>query len=351
MKKESLIIGDGRARTALSGERGVALLLTLLVTIILAVVVLEFGYLMRVHATLSGNLINDLRARSAAEAGIQTAKAMLLNDIVADAEKGSPADTLDEEWAEEIELTNSSSETLARITDETAKLNLNRLVKRPDTELDIESTNTRMVESARRLFESLELDPNLVDLIIDWIDENDEEEPFGAEGSYYESLDFPVQCKNGPLDSIEELLLMDGFDEKILHGDEETPGLVEFVTICGDERGRVNINTAPEEVLSAVLKSDSSASIIMDMREEAPFERADDMTTRLPGLKLSEKFTTHGSFFLVSSTGRALSGDPETGGSTVREVTIETLLKRVRGEGDLQDSYFGIDTVSRKVDG
>jgi len=326
-----------------------ALLLTLLITVVLSVVVLEFNYLMRVHATLSGNMVDDLRAEAAAAAGVETAMAALINDIAADAEDGVYNDTLDEEWNEEIKLEIQSSTVTAVISDEMSKLNLNRLIERPATELDIEGTNIQMVENVRRLFESLELDPNLVDEIVDWIDENNEEEPFGAESSYYESLNPPIKCKNGPLDSINELLFMEGFDEEVLYGDGDTPGLTEFVTICGDERGSVNINAARDEVIAAVLNSESLASMVIDMRENSPFESAEDMATRLPDIDLPEKFTTRSSFFLVSSRGLVFPGGALEEGTPIREVKLSALLKRVSGEEGLEGDYFSIETVYWKA--
>ncbi len=335
------------------------MLLTLLVTIILAVVVLEFNYLIRVHATLSGHLVDDLRLQTAAEAGVQRAMALLLNDALADAESETPFDALDEEWAEEIVLGADTSETTIRITDETSKLNLNRLVRKTDIELGVEETNPDMVENVMRLFEALEIDPNLVDEIVDWIDMNDEEEPFGAESSYYETLDPPIRCKNGPLDSVEELLLMEGFDEEILYGSEDNPGLIEFVTVCGDAEGRVNINTAPEEVLAAVLNSESMASMIAGEREMDPFESANDMTTRFPAVKLTKKFNTHASFFLVTSRAAYFPGGRDAAEEPAGRVEFKTLLKRVREEGEDprgargiqggQEEFFSIDTVWWKV--
>ncbi len=326
-------------------ERGMALLLTLLTTVILSVVVLEFNYLMRVHATLSGNLADDLRAEAAAVAGVETAMAVLLNDVVADSERGSFSDTLEEDWAGGIQFEIRSSTVTAAVTDEMSKLNLNRLIERSADEFGIENTNMRMLESVRRLFVSLEIDPNFVDAIVDWIDENSEEEPFGAESVYYESLDPPIRCKNGPLDSIEELLFLEEFDERVLYGEEDTPGLAEFVTVAGDENGRVNINTASEQVIAAVVNSESQASMITDMREAEPFESAEDMAARLPDLTLSERFATHSEFFLVSSEGLVFPGGSRGEGEPIRRVRLTALLKRVRADEGEESDYFSIETA------
>ena len=336
-----------------------ALLLTLLVTVILTVVVLEFNYLIRVHATLSGHLIEDLRVQTAADAGVQRAMAVLLNDALADADKNMTLDAFYEEWNEEITLETDTSQTTVSISDETAKLNLNRLVTTTDPQLGVEETNLEMVESVRRLFESLDLEPNLVDEIVDWIDMNDAEEPYGAESSYYASLDAPIQCKNGPLDSVEELLLMEGFDKDMLYGTVDAPGLAEFVTVCGDTEGHVNINTVPEKILAAILNSVSTASMIYSARDSSPFESAKDMTTRYPDVKLTEKFNTHSSFFLVTSRAAYFPLGRDAAQGSAGGVEFKTLLKRVREVGQdpqgaqgiqgAQKDHFRIDTVWWKV--
>ena len=328
------------------GERGMALLLTLLVTVILAVVVLEFNYLIRVYATLSGNLVADLQAQTAAQSTIERAKALLINDLSADRDKGILTDTLDEDWATEITYQTSSSAAKANISDEMSKLNLNSLVKGSTSEMDIESTNHEMVDSVKHLFELLDLDPGMVDSIVDWIDENDQEEPFGAEESYYQSLSPPLHCKNEPLDSVEELLLIKGFDPEILYGDEENPGLADYVTVFGDPNGKVNINTADEKVLTAVVKSESESSMIVDLREDRPFETTADITGRLPGLGLKKKLVTASSFFLVSATGRVpAEGDP------AREVSIRAFLKREIPEGtEMEDQYLRVNTAFWKME-
>jgi type II secretory pathway component PulK len=144
---------------------------------------------------------------------------------------------------------------------------------------------------------------------------------------------------------VEELLLIKGFDPEILYGDEEHPGLAKYVTVFGDPKGTVNINTADEKVLTAVLKSESEASMIVDMREDRPFETAADIAGRLPGINLKKKMTTASSYFLVSATGRApAEGDP------AREVQIKAFLKREIPEGlESEDQYLRVNTAFWKM--
>ena len=56
--------------------------------------------------------------------------------------------------------------------------------------------------------------------------------------------------------TIEEIRLLDDIDESDWLGDDETPGLRDLFTIYGD--GRINVNTAPREVLLAIPDIDES---------------------------------------------------------------------------------------------
>jgi len=68
---------------------------------------------------------------------------------------------------------------------------------------------------------------------------------------FYQDRGYPV--KNGPLDSVEELLLVKGWGPDILYGkeaDEEGDaiyGIADLLTVWGD--GKVNLNTASTDVL------------------------------------------------------------------------------------------------------
>ena len=95
------------------------------------------------------------------------------------------------------------------VTDEAGKINVNALFA-----LDT---------SGKVLHDALMKLPNMTDdiawSIVDWIDPNEEESPGGAEDAYYVQLSGnPYHCKNAPLDSIEELLLVKGVTPALLFG-------------------------------------------------------------------------------------------------------------------------------------
>ena len=97
------------------------------------------------------------------------------------------------------------------VVDEASKINLNALVA-----LDPSAGGIA--------YKALSLLPNMTDdiaySIIDWIDTDDNTSPGGGEDGYYMGLTPPYHCKNGPLDSVEELLLVKGVTPALLFGDD-----------------------------------------------------------------------------------------------------------------------------------
>ena len=59
--------------------------------------------------------------------------------------------------------------------------------------------------------------------IFDWIDDDDEARTNGAENEYYQALAPPYECKNAPLETLDELLLIRGITPQILFGEDRVP--------------------------------------------------------------------------------------------------------------------------------
>lgn len=104
--------------------------------------------------------------------------------------------------------------------------------------------------------EKLGMNEDQIACLFDYMDEDSFARPGGAENRYYQSLRTPRQCKNAPLETLDELLAIKGFSPRnywrlVREADEEhPPGWINFLTCCGD--GRVNINTAPRSVLNTL---------------------------------------------------------------------------------------------------
>jgi general secretion pathway protein K len=265
----------------IKGERGVALVLALAVIALLVSLVVDFSYTMMVDLTLAANLRDGQKAFYDARSGVELAKHLLQQD--------DPAfDSLDEDWAllaEHPGFLSQDDEGKFKviIEDEAAKIPINKLVT-GDKEKKVDLVVRAQLE---RLFDLLELDPELIDPIIDWLDPDNNPQPFGAEDAYYQTLPSPYPCKNGPLDSLDELLLVKGMTKEILYGTNEKKGLIHFLTLYSE--GKININTASAEVIQSLSdKIDNvTAQALVDFREKNPFQeiKYDDIKS-LPGMTL-----------------------------------------------------------------
>jgi len=250
-------------------DEGVALLLTLVFIVLLTALVFDFTYEMQVEATLMDKASKNREALLAAKSGLATALSVLNADLEENENQsgsgGSLAiyDNQNEPWAEPATVM-QFGDAIANVTivDEHGKFNLNAIFYLD--EQGNEQIHPLMGEILALMLDNSRewYDVSPLDAILDWLDEDDEQREYGAETDYYEDLDVPYVSKNGPMDSIEELLLIPGITPEIYFGREdfEEVPLFELMTVHGHPEGRININTAPELVLDAFLSTASPDS-------------------------------------------------------------------------------------------
>lgn len=134
------------------------------------------------------------------------------------------------------------------VVDEERKINLN-------------TTNTFTL--SRLIERVLSLKPDTASAmaadILDWRQLGESQIVGFYSQGYYENLEFPYVKKNANYESLDELLLVKGITKDIYDK------LINFVTIYGD--GKVNINTAPDEVLYALGLDDDLLQTILEARE------------------------------------------------------------------------------------
>lgn len=114
------------------------------------------------------------------------------------------------------------------LTDEGSKLNVNFLVDEAygasDAALSLSNEEPDMTEAgedtpalAREALLALPgMTETIADSILDWIDEDDLPRDFGAEAAAYQA--FGYEPRNGPLASLDELLLVQGVTNELLYG-------------------------------------------------------------------------------------------------------------------------------------
>ena len=188
----------------LHNQRGIALLITLVILVLLVVLIVEFDYGTKINLITAGNFRDDVRATFLAKAGVRVGQAMLKDD------KKNPDRYKSQKTQPCLDLgamPMGDGTASVTICDESAKLNLNMLAQ---------DTKGEWIKIFQRLFTALDLEPGLADALKDWVDrDSDTAGSYGAEDDYYERLSSPYRCKNEPMDSLGELRLVRGMTDEI----------------------------------------------------------------------------------------------------------------------------------------
>ncbi len=259
-----MVIVRREIKNIFHSRAGVAIILSLVFIALLTIIVVEFLYEAEVEASLAYCQQGDLEAYLSAKSAVAKAIAYLAEDNLNTMMSGAPPvdsdfDLISFNMGAGTEPLNNAL-MHASISDEYGKINLNALLM-PQSGGEPQE-RTPLVNALREFFVLRDTGKGarpeaIVDAILDWLDYNDgdSERPQGAENDYYMGLENPYPCKNGPMDSIEELLLIRGITPEIYFGDPEKNQLPlsEYLTVHGDWMGRVNINSAQPEVIAAIV--------------------------------------------------------------------------------------------------
>jgi general secretion pathway protein K len=225
------------------GQRGMALVLTLLVVVLLVTAVLEFDRATRTTLKAAGNFRDGMKAFHLATSGVAAAQAVLKDDAI----KTGPKDDLTELWATPYPPYPVGDGTVAlAIQDEGGKFNINTLVTRTNGTVPAEDYAR---QELRALFTLKNVDPDVVDAIVDWVDWDDIPQARGAEGAYYQGLDHPYACRNGRIETLAELHLVKGVTDEVYRA--ISPYLTVY-PVQSTVQYKINVNTADPIVLQAL---------------------------------------------------------------------------------------------------
>jgi general secretion pathway protein K len=290
-------------------ERGAALIITLFIVALVAILVLEYHFDATIEVELADNYASEVQAYQLAVSGINLARALLQQD--------DPAyDAPSELWAlltaltttlcmspqQLLELARAQAPTQGSdtdnivdirrperpqpemiaqlptcirlsIVDEARKLPINALVDRNTDAID---------ENWRQIFETFftnfEINTDAASALIDWIDLSPGHLEGGAEDDYYEALKNPYTTPDQPIQVPGELRLVRHFDcetlAKLFPGRECKDmanvdlGRNNYLTPYSDgpATAKVNLNTATEEVLKALTQNPACVEEILEKR-------------------------------------------------------------------------------------
>ncbi|MCB2218553.1 MAG: type II secretion system minor pseudopilin GspK [Desulfobulbaceae bacterium] len=328
-------------------NRGIALLLVVSVISLLTVVIVQFGRSMRTALVESSHYQDRAVLAAAVQSGTDIGIAVLRADRV-----GGEVDSLLEPWAligaESLTILGGDTELQLTIENLDGRLPINGLVPsggggegQGSTPEHLRGMLQRLLLSGRFAIEDEGQAREIVDSLVDWLDSDDNESPYGAESSYYESLEKPYGAANTEVEFIDELLLVKGITAELLYGNDEMSALAEYITVHGDGR-QININTAPVELLLALDErlGDMEAELIEAFRREPENEEllADvSWYQTIPGwpgdIVLDQQLlTTGGSFFRIIS--EAVYRDAR--------MIAETVIRR-ENEQEMEILSFRID--------
>jgi hypothetical protein len=245
-------------------HQGYVLIVVLIVILVLSLVAYRFSDAMVSELRAGVRSADYAQARAAAVSGVHYVAALLSDPEWLALKIGNPYDNPD--YFQDIPvprdpnnpsgkqayfsvihvfpLTGGGYQQRFGLADEGGKININALMA-----LD---------PSGETLYNALlklpNMTPEVADAIVDWVDSNDDARPNGAESAYYRGLAQPYSAKNGPLNTLDELLLVKGVTPQLLYGtdrnrngvDDENAGLVDrgwsdYLTVYGRE---VNVDSS-----------------------------------------------------------------------------------------------------------
>ena len=196
----------------------------------------------------------------------------LHRDIVDD-KKDARIDSLDESWTDKLILRNINNiaNVNGRISDSQARFNVNNLRyeknKTADAK-DAKATARAHYLFLRRLLKTQEINPDLANAILDWVDkDSDASFPLGAEDPSYLDKNIPYRTAGRAITHISELRLIKGITDKVFNKLKPLITALPALTL-------ININTASKKVLLALSPdmTDSMADTIIQQRITSPFK-------------------------------------------------------------------------------
>jgi general secretion pathway protein K len=282
----------------MKGEKGFALLLTLIVTALMVAALVEMIHQVYVDISLSRGYRDGQQASLLAESGIIGGKKLLQFALL-----GKNYTSLSDVWAAPVKLDDETGTIEITIVEESGRLCINDLLQ------DAGESELNTPAAIKRLGDRLQIPKNVWDALADWLDKVEQTRSNGAETPYYRSLKPPYAARNGKLATIAELSLVRGFTPEYIAA--LRPFVTVYSSLPGAPQSPVNINTASKEVLMALDEGidERMAERIMEQRSLKPFQNSGDFSNNIPGAgaissRLAGKVIFKGSLFRITSIAR-----------------------------------------------
>jgi general secretion pathway protein K len=253
---------------ARSRQQGLALITAMLVVALAATAAAYLSLDQQIWLRQAQNLSDRAQAEVVRQAALDWAAILLTKDT-----KSDPSDNLTQDWAKPLPvIAVEGGQVTGHIEDAQGRFNLNNLLRNG-------APSPADIGVFQRLLQAQSFDPNLTDAVLDWIDADSINRPYGAEDIDYLQLKTPYRAANQPMQSVEELRLIKGFTMEMV--DKLRPWITAL-----PQPTEINVNTAPKELLSAAFNTLPSSAIdqLATEREKTPFTDQAKLVQRLTEL-------------------------------------------------------------------
>ena len=259
--KKDIYTNHGKSGTIPPGrdsEKGIVLVIVIIVIAILMILVTDLIYFTQIDSEISMNTRDEVKARYIAKSGVQVAagafSAQALEELSAMmGSVGGSAGRDDGLWALSVPYFPVGQGSVSiTITDERSKINLNSLVS-----TDSNIVDQQVLAELRELFRLLGVDTSkserFLSSLVNWLDipregtVNDQDSA-GANADFYAGLQPAYRIKDGPLDTVEEIRMIDGMDDEFYNT------VKDYVTVYPVDK-KINFSTASRIVMVAALKA------------------------------------------------------------------------------------------------
>lgn len=267
-------------------ERGAALVVALLVFALSASLIVAMRAEFNRYFTRSANLLMAEQANAYLRGAEELATLVLMADYDLDQENGLFRDDLNEQWAEGAQpfLLDEGGWLRGELEDYNRRFNINSLVpaapasagvqsgKRPDT--PAQEQFIRLLQALGEPAVSLSDARLITESIGDWIDDDQQPLPNGAEDDYYFGREPAYRTPNRPMTSTSELLTVAYMTPEIYRA------LAPYVTAGPVNAAdfKINIHTASAMILRTINKdknlnplSESEGESLVEYRQEQSF--------------------------------------------------------------------------------
>lgn len=282
-----------KGRSVLNQQRGVALIMALLIVALVTTISVEVSWRFDLDLARSGNRWHGMQAQSYMIGGENLAKVILTQDLE---DTESQADHLQEAWATtDAQFPTEEGYISAKLEDAQGRLNVNLLGKAYNqTERGAALVGPQKYSESQRRFirllQTVDLGEGafldvvsseaILDAVKDWIDADAQVTfPNGAEADYYSQLEPELTPANGPMASISELQVIQGMNPILYQG------ILPYVIALPGEGAVTNFNTIGlnfarslnEEDVLLPLSIEQGQAIINDIAAN-PVESVEDIT-------------------------------------------------------------------------